>query len=103
MKHTDTTSINLLILNPADNVAILKRAVKEGSSNMIQDEQFIFSKSLDMGHKIAIRPIKIGETILKYGASIGFAAQNIATGEHVHIHNLTSRYTIVENMEATQK
>lgn len=42
------------------------------------------------GHKIAVRSISMGEEIFKYGESIGAATQNIAEGEHVHIHNLIS-------------
>ncbi|NKW10643.1 hypothetical protein HGG76_20035 [Ochrobactrum tritici] len=39
------------------------------------------------GHKLAIRPIMQYEHILKYGEVIGEATQDIAEGEHVHVHN----------------
>ena len=42
------------------------------------------------GHKFAIRPIKAGEPIVKYGFTIGFAKTYIAVGEHVHTHNVKS-------------
>ena len=44
--------------------------------------------NLDNGHKYAIRPIKKGENVIKYGAPIGHATCDIAVGEHVHSHNL---------------
>jgi len=42
------------------------------------------------GHKIAMRPIPAGATVLKYGYPIGVATRDISPGEHVHSHNLTS-------------
>lgn len=44
----------------------------------------------DDGHKYAIRPIAPGENVIKYGMPIGHAKVAIASGEHVHTHNLAS-------------
>ena len=41
-------------------------------------------------HKIAIRPIRRGDKVYKYGQPIGVASADIAPGEHVHVHNLES-------------
>ncbi len=40
------------------------------------------------GHKIALRDIKKGENIIKYGYPIGHATAEIKEGEHVHTHNI---------------
>lgn len=40
------------------------------------------------GHKIALRDIKAGENIIKYGYPIGHAVTDIKEGEHVHTHNI---------------
>lgn len=40
------------------------------------------------GHKYALRDIKSGEKIIKYGFPIGHATSDIAKGEHVHTHNM---------------
>lgn len=42
------------------------------------------------GHKVALRDIKSGEFVIKYGFPIGRATSDIKTGEHVHSHNLRS-------------
>ena len=42
------------------------------------------------GHKYALRPIKKGEYVIKYGEIIGRATQDIAEGEWVHTHNVKS-------------
>lgn len=43
------------------------------------------------GHKMATLPIAMGEPVLKYAQIIGFAASDIAAGDHVHTHNLEFR------------
>ena len=40
------------------------------------------------GHKYALRDIKCGENIIKYGCPIGHATADIKRGDHVHTHNL---------------
>jgi altronate hydrolase len=41
-----------------------------------------------MGHKVALRDIKKGEPVIKYGFPIGEATEDIPMGGHVHSHNL---------------
>lgn len=43
---------------------------------------------LETGHKKALKDIKKGENIIKYGFPIGHATEDIAKGEAVHTHNL---------------
>ncbi|MTI58673.1 MAG: hydrolase [Firmicutes bacterium] len=47
---------------------------------------------IPIGHKIALRDINCDEDIIKYGIVIGRATQNIAKGEWVHIHCISSVY-----------
>ena len=44
-----------------------------------------------IGHKIALKDIKAGDTVWKYGQDIGKAVAAIAKGEHVHVHNLKTK------------
>ena len=44
--------------------------------------------NLDDGHKYALRDIKSGENIIKYGQPIGHATEDIKAGDHVHTHNV---------------
>ncbi|MGN0534536.1 MAG: UxaA family hydrolase [Eubacterium sp.] len=43
---------------------------------------------LDNGHKYALKDIKKGEQVIKYGFPIGVACEDIKQGEQVHSHNL---------------
>ena len=46
---------------------------------------------IPLGHKIALKAIKSGDTIMKYGHDIGKAVADIAVGGHVHIHNMKTK------------
>ena len=59
----------LFRISPADNVAVALSGEK-------------------VGHKFALRRIRAGEKVIKYGMPIGTALCDIEEGEHVHTHNL---------------
>ena len=43
------------------------------------------------GHKVALRDIKKGEDIIKYGYPIGQAKEDISKGQWVHTHNTVTK------------
>ena len=55
--------------------------------------------NLEDGHKYALRDIKCGEDIIKYGNPIGHAICDIKQGEHVHTHNVKTNLS--GNLEYT--
>jgi altronate hydrolase len=58
-----------------------------------RDDVAIALRDLDgvpKGHKVALRDIAAGEAVHKFGFPIGRATADIATGEHVHTHNLAT-------------
>lgn len=44
-----------------------------------------------IGHKIALKDLAVGDTVIKYGEDIGKVVAPIAKGEHVHTHNLKTK------------
>ncbi len=61
---------------------------------VLEDDSTIKVKALDavpLGHKIALKDIKKGETVLKYGHDIGLATAAIGQGKHAHIHNMKTK------------
>jgi (2R)-sulfolactate sulfo-lyase subunit alpha len=57
----------------------------------METDETIKITSLDaipIGHKVALHDIGKGDTIMKYGHSIGKAVASIGKGHHVHVHNL---------------
>lgn len=101
MQNGNETSNNssLLKLHYRDNIAVLKEDVQAGTLQLLDGQALSINYALSMGHKIAIKPITAGEPILKYGAKIGIATVSILPGEHVHLHNMKSDYTVIEDMD----
>lgn len=54
---------------------------------------------LSTGHKKAVRDIRCGENIIKYGSPIGHAICDIKCGEHIHTHNIKTN--LGDNIEYT--
>ena len=48
------------------------------------------TEAIPRGHKFALRAIRAGEPVVKYGSPIGTASSAIAAGAHVHTHNVAS-------------
>ena len=73
-------------LHPLDNVVIARAQLVSGTA--LPAENIVVSGLIPPGHKIATDPIKEGAPVRRYGQIIGFAAQDIKAGQHVHTHNL---------------
>ncbi|MGH9357281.1 MAG: UxaA family hydrolase [Terriglobia bacterium] len=48
-------------------------------------------EAIPLGHKIALRDFRPGDTVVKYGEDIGKVVAEIRTGQHVHVHNLKTK------------
>lgn len=84
-------AIHVFVIDESDNVAT--NVADEIPQDTELEVNGVQVKTLDMipyGHKVALRPIPQGETVLKYGLSIGSASQDIQPGNHVHVHNVDS-------------
>ncbi len=60
---------------------------------MDQDREIKVRAQSDVpiGHKLAIRELKSGDTVIKYGVDIGKTIAPIAVGEHTHVQNLRTK------------
>lgn len=79
-------------LDPADNVVTAIRPLEAGA--VIEDTRT--AGLIPRGHKIATRAIATGEKVVKYNQIIGYAARDIASGEHVHVDEVEFRNTDME-------
>ncbi len=82
----------ILLLHPADNVLVLAAPLRAGDVVLIDGHEVTAAGDVEVGHKVARRPLAAGEKVLKYGAPIGSMTAPAAIGEHVHTHNLKSDY-----------
>lgn len=88
----------LLIHNPADNVGVV---VVEGlkanteMSCLVTADDSVFTltvvEDVPIGHKVALRDLKTGDTAIKYGQDIGKIVADVAKGHHVHTQNLKTK------------
>lgn len=46
---------------------------------------------IPIGHKVALKDLKKGDTIIKYGEDIGKMVADAKTGDHVHVHNMKTK------------
>jgi len=46
---------------------------------------------IPIGHKLAIRALKSGDTVIKYGVDIGRTVAPLKPGEHAHVHNIKTK------------
>ena len=60
---------------------------------MDQDKEITFKAVSDIpiGHKLAIKPLKDGDTVIKYGVDIGRVVADIEVGGHAHVHNIKTK------------
>jgi altronate hydrolase len=77
-------------LRPEDNVAVAARHLQPGTQLQYGGHTLTLRQRIGLGHKVALRPIQKGEAISKYGQIIGFAAEDIAPGDLVHVHNVSA-------------
>jgi len=73
-------------IHPSDNVVIARRQLVSGE--LVADEGVTVKGLIPPGHKVATQAIGAGEPVRRYGQVIGSATQAIASGQHVHAHNL---------------
>ena len=84
-----------IIINKLDNVAVALCDLKKGEEH----EGVVLAEDITKGHKFALRDIKKGEEIIKYGSDIAYATADIPKGSHVHTHNVHTNLS--ENLEYT--
>jgi altronate hydrolase len=77
-------------LRPEDNVAVAARDLDAGLEVEHDGHTLALDRRVGLGHKVALRPIRKGEAVTKYGQVIGFASADIPAGGHAHVHNVAA-------------
>ncbi len=81
--------MDVVRLDPTDNVVTATKALPVAATV----ESFQTTTAIPSGHKVATQAIATGEPVRKYAQLIGYAASDIAPGDHVHTHNVEFRNT----------
>lgn len=88
----------LLVHDGKDTVGVVVVEGLKAGTNMLcvvthdnSDFKLKALQDIPIGHKVALRNIKKGDTIWKYGQDIGKAIKDVARGEHLHVHNVKTK------------
>jgi (2R)-sulfolactate sulfo-lyase subunit alpha len=92
------TAPQLLVHDHKDNVGVVVVEDLAAGADMLcvvtednSDFRLIANQDVPIGHKIALKDLAVGETVIKYGQDIGRIVAPIAKGDHVHTHNLKTK------------
>lgn len=77
-----------LQIRPGDLVAVALAPLAAGTVVQAGGRTVTLLEDIPQGHKFALAPIPAGSPVVKYGAPIGVARQDIPAGGWVHIHNV---------------
>ena len=93
MSNTD-----IIIHDDKDNVGVVVidsiKKDKEYNCWVMESDKTVKIQSINnisLGHKIALKDFKEGDTILKYSHDIGKVVASIKKGDHVHVHNVKTK------------
>ena len=75
-------------INSLDNVAVALQPLAKGTVVELDDIVVTLTEDIQQGHKFALKNLKNGESIIKYGNPIGHATADIPAGSWIHTHNL---------------
>ena len=91
-------TVHFCVHDEGDSVGVVVvEGIKSGQALngwiMDHDKMITFNAKSDIpiGHKLAVRAIAAGDTIIKYGIDIGKAVKDISAGEHLHVHNVKTK------------
>jgi|SRR4029079_5210076 (2R)-sulfolactate sulfo-lyase subunit alpha len=89
---------HFLVHSPKDNVGVIVVEGLRAGTDMLgvitETDKTMKLKSKDdipIGHKVALKALKKGDTVIKYGEDIGRMVADANVGEHIHVKNLKTK------------
>jgi len=89
---------HFLVHSPKDNVGVVVVEGLRGGAQMLgvitETDKTLRLKAeedIPIGHKVALKALKKGDTVIKYGEDIGRMIADAGAGTHVHVQNLKTK------------
>src|SRR5689334_21263052 len=98
--QTPTASLSefALVVDPKDNVAVVKKATTPGLELLLPDQSTVEIRSeIPPGHRFATREIPAVELVLQFGQPIG-TSLGIKQGEQITHDNMSDDVPIVREL-----
>ncbi len=93
-----TEKPQLLVHDPEDNVGVVVVEGLTKGTDMLAvvthgntDFRITAEDDIPIGHKVALKDLKAGDTAIKYGEDIGKMVGDVKKGHHVHTQNLKTK------------
>ncbi len=72
-----------LRINPADNVAVALTNLKAGETMDVEGVKIVLREDVPVGHKVTLCRLKKGESVVKYGYTIGSCREDVEEGSWI--------------------
>ena len=89
---------DFLVHEAADGVGVVVveglKADQEITGWVMKEDETVSVKILNdipIGHKVALKDLASGDTVIKYNTDIGKVIAPIKKGEHLHVHNVKTK------------
>ena len=89
---------DFLVHEAADGVGVVVvedlKAGQEINGWVMKEDQTVKIKILNaipIGHKVALKDLASGDTVIKYNTDIGKVVAPIKKGEHLHVRNVKTK------------
>ena len=79
----------LIRIHPDDMVAVALQPLAAGTALEVEGIPVTLTEDTPMGHKVALRAIRCGEPVIKYGEEIGRVKADTPRGKWIHTHNMS--------------
>jgi len=90
--------IHCVLHDPHDSVAVVVvEGVAAGMTltGLVLDEDRTLTlacvQDIPLGHKVALKDMAVGDTVIKYVVDIGRVVAPILRGQHAHVHNIKTK------------
>jgi (2R)-sulfolactate sulfo-lyase subunit alpha len=90
--------IHFVLHDAHDTVAVVVvEGVQAGMTlnGWIMDEDkstsVVAQQDIPIGHKVALKDMATGDTVIKYGIDMGKVVAPIQAGQHAHVHNIKTK------------
>ena len=82
--------IKVLKIDKKDNVVTCLQALKKGDVINVDGKDILINEDIERFHKVAIKDLKKGDLVYKYGQIIGDMTKDAHEGDFIHTHNVES-------------
>src|SRR3954471_1912679 len=83
-----TAENSAIHLHQSDNIAVARVPLSPDQKLTVDGTPVTVRDPVPAGHKVALRQIARGESVVRYGQIMGRASADILPGSHVHTHNV---------------